>query len=405
MIRRFHTSQIFRAIRPAFKPHDSRKGVRSFDKNFDSREAKDSVKIWDKKGISKHEFFIRKYGNISPEERKRLDEKVERQKYLREQRKRHELGDEYDRPRRERISLNPLCEYVFGTHAVLSALSAGKREAFSTLYIHNMKDQFQKILKLAKKYGVRIIEKKSKGELNTLSSNGVHNGVVLETKPLIFPEITCLNKDFDGETGTYSVTLIDDLTHNKVSTDMDVVRPLDSGAQKFPLGIFVDGVTDPQNLGNIVRSAYYLGADFLVMPESESARLGPVAAKAAAGALDLMTIYKTDSSLKFIDSSKANGWTVITTSSKESASDLEDINPKHRQHVTSKYIDQSELPNLMRASPVLLVLGSEGEGVRANVKLRSDVLVGWKKGRHGDDLVDSMNVGVAAGLMIAKCLE
>ncbi|KAF8004776.1 hypothetical protein HF325_000233 [Metschnikowia pulcherrima] len=360
MIRSFHTSQIFRAIRPAFKPHDSRKGVRSFDKNFDSREAKDSVKIWDKKGISKHEFFIRKYGNISPEERKRLDEKVERQKYLREQRKKA-------RARRRTSS--------------------------------------RKILKLAKKYGVRIIEKKSKGELNTLSSNGVHNGVVLETKPLILPEITCLNTDFDGETGTYSVTLIDDLTHNKVSTDMDVVRPLESGAQKFPLGIFVDGVTDPQNLGNIVRSAYYLGADFLVMPESESARLGPVAAKAAAGALDLMTIYKTDSSLKFIDSSKANGWTVITTSSKESASDLEDINPKHRQHVTSKYIDQSELPNLMRVSPVLLVLGSEGEGVRANVKLRSDVLVGWKKGRHADDLVDSMNVGVAAGLMIAKCLE
>lgn len=404
-MRSFHTGQVFRSIRPAFKPHDSRKGIRSFDKNFDSSETKKTEKIWDKKGISKHEFFIRKYGNISPEERAKLDEKVKRQKYLREQRKIHERGERYESPRRERISLNPLCEYLFGTHAVLSALTSGKRKAFSTLYIHNIKEHTQKILGLAKRFGIRVVEKKSKGELNTLSSNGVHNGVVLETKPLILPEIASLDKEFDGKNGTYGVSLIDDLTHKEIKETIDIKRHPEHGSENFPLGIFVDGITDPQNLGNIIRSAYYLGADFMVIPESESARLGPVAAKAAAGALDLFTIYKSSSSLEFIDSAKTNGWTVVTTSSREREEDLGDMKSKHRQHVSSKYVDETELPRIMKAAPMLMVLGSEGAGVRTNVRLRSDFLVGWKKGRQNDDLVDSMNVGVAAGLLIAKCLE
>ncbi|GEQ71741.1 hypothetical protein JCM33374_g5427 [Metschnikowia sp. JCM 33374] len=404
-MRSFHTSQIVRAIRPAFKPHNSRKGIRSFDKNFDVGDSKKEVKIWEKKGISKHEFFIRKYGNISPEERKRLDDKVKRQKSLREQRKVHEFGDKYDRPRRERISLNPLCEYVYGTHSVISALTAAKREAFSTLYIHNIKEHTQKILGLAKRFGVRVVEKKSKGELNTLSSNGVHNGVVLETKPLLLQEISSLSKDFDGNAGTYEVNVIDDTTHKETKNTIDIVRPIENSTGNFPLGVFVDGITDPQNLGNIVRSAYFLGADFMVIPESESARLGPAAAKAAAGALDLFTIYKSSSSLEFIDSAKANGWTIVTTSSRERGDDLEDMKPKHRQHVSSKYVDSSELPRIMNMAPMLMVLGSEGAGVRTNVRLRSNFLVGWKKGRQADTLVDSVNVGVAAGLLIAKCLQ
>ncbi|OBA22875.1 alpha/beta knot [Metschnikowia bicuspidata var. bicuspidata NRRL YB-4993] len=404
-MRNYHTSSILKAIRPAFKSRDSRGGVRSFDKNFDASGAKKEIKIWDQKGISKHEFFIRKYGNISPEERKRLDEKVEKQRFLREQRKRHERGDSYDRPRRETISLNPLCEYIFGTHSVISALTAGKREAFSTLYIHNIKEHTEKILGLAKKFGVRVVEKKSKGELNTLSSNGVHNGVVLETKPLILPEIASLTNNFDGISGSYEVSLIDDATNGEIKRMNDIVRSAQSSSGNFPLGIYVDGVTDPQNLGNIVRSAYYLGADFMVVPESETARLGPVTAKAAAGALDLFTIYKTNSSLELIDSAKKNGWSIVSTSSREREDDLGDMKSNHRRHVAGKYIDQNELPRIMSAAPMLIVLGSEGAGIRTNIKLRSDFLVGWKKGRLGQSSIDSMNVAVAAGLIIAKILE
>lgn len=401
MQRSFHTSSILQAIKPYSKPHSSRQGVRSFEKNFESSKRKTEQKIWDQKGISKDEFFVRKYGNISPEERKRLDDKVTRQRLLREARKRHEMGDDYFRKPEPRMTLNPLCEYVFGTHPVIAALSAGKRGAYNRLFIYNVKEHTNKILQLAKKYGVKVEEKNTKGEMNMLSSNGVHNGVVLETKPLLIPLITELGKA-DGETGEYSISEIDELHDTLKEHKKTVVRS--SEFLRYPLGIYVDGVTDPHNIGNIIRSAYFLGADLMVVPEHDSARLGPVAAKTSAGALDLMTIYSTEHSLKFVDRARANGWNVICTSTKPNEEELAALK-KHASHLENKFIEAADLPGLMNNAPVLLVFGSEGDGVRTNLKFRSDYLVGLNKGREGDDIVDSLNVGVAAGMLISKCLE
>lgn len=405
-MRRFHTSLIGQAIKPVFKPHDLKKGLKKFNDSFNTgSNCRPEQKIWDKLNISKHEYFIRKYAHISPEKRKALDDKVTRQRSLREQRRKHEMGDDYDLPRKPRPALNPLAEYLFGTHSVLSALTAGKREAFSTLYIQKSKDNVREIVRAARKFGVRVVEKSSKGEMNTLSSNGVHNGVVLETKPLLIPEIHDLDLKFDGTDGLYSVTVYDEETDVPVQKACHVARTTAANANKHPLGVFVDGITDPQNLGSIVRSAYFLGADFLVIPSSESARLGPVAAKASAGALDLLPIYKADRSLHFVESAKRNGWCIVTTSSRQSQDDLAALREKHRVHVSNKYIEASDLAGLLHASPMLMILGSEGSGVRANMKLRSDFLVGLDKRRLGEDLVDSLNVGVAAGLLISKCFE
>lgn len=52
----------------------------------------------------------------------------------------------------------------------------------------------------------------------------------------------------------------------------------------------------------------------------------------------------------------------------------------------------------------MLVIGSEGEGVRTNVKLRSDYLVGIPKYRSDDVIVDSLNVGVATGVILQNCI-
>lgn len=364
-------------------------------------------KIWDQLNISKHEFFIRKYGNISPEERKKLDNKVARQKSLREARKRHELGDDYDKPKRPpKMALNLLSEYVYGTHPVISALTSGKRSTFSKLYIHNPKEQTSKILQLSKKFGLKVVEKNTKGEMNTLSSNGVHNGVVLETRPLTIPLAETFGEHFSGETGEYTVTVVDELTNETSEVFHKVARQTPHNYKKFPFGIFLDGVTDPQNIGNIVRTAYYLGADFMVVPESQSARLGPVAAKAAAGALDMLPIYRLDDPMGLVDSVSGNGWNVVSTSSKLSEDELNETKEKHRGHLQQKYVDFADLPALMSQAPMLMIFGSEGAGVRTNLKFRSDYLVGLNKGREDPDgLVDSLNVGTAAALFISKCFE
>lgn len=401
MLRSFHTSGA-----NAAKALKNANGKKKYGKTFDV-SPEPGQKIWDKLNISKHEFFIRKYGNITPEERKKLDEKVVRQKLLREARKRHELGDDYYRPRQgPKMALNPLSEYLFGTHPVISALTAHKRSAFNRLYIHNPKEQTAKILQLAKKYGVKVVEKDTKGEMNTLSSNGVHNGVVLETRPLSLPLVESFGEHFDKETGRYTVTMVDERTNEAFEEIHTVSRTVAHNDGKFPFGIFLDGITDPQNIGNIVRSAYYLGADFMIVPESESARLGPVAAKAAAGALDLLPIYRLDGPMALVDSVKRNGWNVVSTSSKLGDDDLRSTKEKHRDQLEQKYIEYSDLPGLMNQAPMLMIFGSEGGGVRTNLKFKSDYLVGLNKGNPDPEgLVDSLNVGTAAALLISKCFE
>lgn len=405
-MRRFSTLSALKAGKPSFKPRVTTKQPDNFEKHFyaSGSQQPEKVKIWDQLNISKDEFFVRKYGNITPEQRKKLDAKVARQRYLREERRKHELGDDYDKPK-PRVVLNPLSEYIYGTHPVLSALKGGKRDAFNTLYIFNPKENTEEILDLAKKYGLRIIEKKNKGEMNMLSANGVHNGVVLETKRIQTPAISLLGADFDGDAGTYSVTTFSDSQIERVSITKEIARKIPSGYKRFPLGIYVDGVTDPVNLGSIIRSSYYLGADFIVVPDLDSARLGPVAAKASAGALDLMPIYRAENPLLFLDSSRQNGWSIVTASAELGEQHLEDLKQKHKGQFSAKLTDSLELPNILNLTPTILVFGSEGAGVRTNVKLRSDFLVGLSKGRTEDQLVDSLNVGVAAGLMIAKCLE
>lgn len=405
-MRRFSSLCALKAAKPSFKPRATTKQPDNFEKHFyaSGSQQPEKVKIWDQLNISKDEFFVRKYGNITPEQRKKLDAKVARQRYLREERRKHELGDDYNKPR-PRIVLNQLSEYVYGTHPVLSALRGGKRDAYSTLYIFNPKEKSEEILEEAKKFGVKIVEKKNKGEMNTLSSNGVHNGVVLETKRIQTPEISLLGADFNGETGTYSVVTFEESKIDSVTITKEIARKVPSGYNKFPLGIYVDGVTDPVNLGSIIRSAYYLGADFLVVPDLDSARLGPVAAKASAGALDLMPIYRAENPLLFLDSSRQNGWSIVTASAELGEQHVEDLKEKYKRQLSAKLTESSELPSILNLTPTILVFGSEGTGVRTNVKIRSDFLVGLSKGRADDQLVDSLNVGVAAGLMIAKCLE
>lgn len=401
-------------IKPVFKSHYSNDNAKQFDKNFPKQQKR---KPWEGQE-EKDAFYVRKYGSISERERENLNNKVEKQRRFRKER---QDADKYERryEKEERFNRfggnrdfrqafkNPLSEYVYGTFPVMSALMANKRGLFNKIITHNPKDSMDEIFRLASKYGLKIDRKDNKGELNVLADNGVHNGIVLETKPLELLIISGLG-DCDPDAGTYQISILNDVYNMEVQKTEMVARVKDNGP-KYPLGIYLDGITDPQNIGAIVRSAFYLGADFIVVPEHESARLGPVANKASAGALDLMNIYQTTDSLKFVESVKSSGWNVITTSSKPNEHELNDLKLKHEKvehHLKNKFIDTSDLPSLMSESPILLIMGSEGAGVRTNLKLKSDYLVGLEKGRReGAEIVDSLNVSVACGLLVNKCFE
>ena len=74
-------------------------------------------------------------------------------------------------------------------------------------------------------------------------------------------------------------------------------------------------------------------------------------------------------------------------------------------HLKNKFIELQDLRTILKKTPVMLIIGSEGSGVRTNMKIRSDYLVGIPKIRRNDNIVDSLNAGVATGVILQNCLD
>lgn len=365
----------------------------------------ETLKVWDKQGITKDEFFMRKYGNLSEFEREKLNRKNDSRRKQRdhfkniEQEKIQQEKIEYRRSKNIRNEDDykdghyrkdtSMLEFVYGTHSVKAVLTANKRASYSKLYVYNCKDKG--LIELATKHGIRVKYCDLNQELARLTKNGVHNGVVLETMKLPIKTIESLGECSENK---YEISLFENENdEHATSKRQNVTRKV-----SYPLGLYLDRITDPQNMGNIIRSAFFFGVDFIVVPEENTAKLGSVANKASAGSLDLMNIYQCSQTVPFIETIRENGWSVISTSGKDSTDPLE-------ANLKNKFVELNELLLILTQSPVLLVIGSEGYGIDNNIKVRSDFLVALEKGRDDDDIVDSLNVGVASGILIGECVQ
>ena len=140
-----------------------------------------------------------------------------------------------------------------------------------------------------------------------------------------------------------------------------------------PFLILLDGITDPHNLGAIVRSAECAGAHGVVIPERRAAGLTPAAAKAAAGALNYMPIARVKNLNRVIETlQEKNIWVVGTAMDGENA-------------FTADF-----------SGPIALVIGSEGEGVARLTLEKCDRTVALPmKGR-----IESLNASVAACILM-----
>ena len=145
-----------------------------------------------------------------------------------------------------------------------------------------------------------------------------------------------------------------------------------------PFLILLDGVTDPHNLGAIIRSAECVGAHGVIVPERRSVGLTPAAVKASAGAVEHMKVARVVNLSRTIEELKEkNIWTYALDMDGE---DYERVNFK---------------------GGVALVVGSEGEGVSRLVVERCDQKVSLPMAGH----IDSLNASVAAGIMMYRVLS
>ncbi|MBR2942918.1 MAG: 23S rRNA (guanosine(2251)-2'-O)-methyltransferase RlmB [Clostridia bacterium] len=140
-----------------------------------------------------------------------------------------------------------------------------------------------------------------------------------------------------------------------------------------PFLVILDGVTDPHNLGAIIRSAECVGAHGVIIPERRAVGLTPSAVKASAGAVEHIPVAKEVNLTRTIERLKKEGVWVYGAAMKG-----EDF----------RKVDFS--------GPAALVIGSEGEGISRLVMENCDRLVSLPiKGK-----LDSLNASVAAGVLL-----
>ena len=226
-------------------------------------------------------------------------------------------------------------EQVEGRRAVLELLRAGNRRP-RAVYLSSAASRDETVTEIVERAAgaLRVVAPE---RVEQMARTDVHQGVVAMAPPLR-------------------------------AADLDALL-----AVKNAFLVAVDGVTDPRNLGAILRSAETAGATGIIMPRHRSANVTPVVAKAAAGAIEYLPIALVGGIPAAIDrASRAGCWSVgLDEGGDRSLFDLD-----------------------LADQPIVLVLGSEGKGLARLTRDRCDVLVRIPmQGR-----LASLNVSAAATL-------
>jgi 23S rRNA (guanosine2251-2'-O)-methyltransferase len=174
----------------------------------------------------------------------------------------------------------------------------------------------------------------------------VHQGVVAMVQPMAFAD---LNAVFDAAKASQS-----------------------KGARL----LFLDGITDPHNLGSLLRSAVYFGVAGAVIPKWRAATLTSTVVRSSAGAARLIPVAQVSNLVSAMELAKKEGFWIV-------GADMDGVNSR-----------SADLPR-----PFGLVLGSEGEGLHALVKKKCDVIVAIRRPDAARG-IDSLNVGVAGGILL-----
>ena len=150
---------------------------------------------------------------------------------------------------------------------------------------------------------------------------------------------------------------------------------LDAAAEKgeAPLLVVCDEISDPHNLGAVIRTAECAGAHGVIIPKNRAVGLTATVARTSAGALNYIPVAKVTNLSKTIEELKNNGlWFVCAD------------------------MDGELMYDLNLKGPIGVVIGSEGEGVSRLVKEKCDFIASVPmKGK-----IDSLNASVAAGVLM-----
>lgn len=233
-------------------------------------------------------------------------------------------------------------EVVAGRNSVVEALRAWV--PVTTMYVAgriDSDDRVREAIKTATERGIPVLET-PRGELDRLTDGAVHQGLALQVPPYEY-------------------------AHPR-----DLVDPEMPG---IPLVVALDGITDPRNLGAIVRSVAAFGGHGVVVPTRRSAGMTASAWKTSAGAAARIPVAQAANLTRALEDFRKAGFFVIGL-------DMD---------------GDVELPDLELASePIVVVVGSEGKGLSRLVRETCDQIVSVPM----SSAVESLNAGIATGVTL-----
>ncbi|MEI6030401.1 MAG: 23S rRNA (guanosine(2251)-2'-O)-methyltransferase RlmB [Synechococcaceae cyanobacterium ELA739] len=234
-------------------------------------------------------------------------------------------------------------DLIWGRHSAQATLESGRpiHRIWCTPEMR-FSPKFLQLLRDAKSSGV-LVEEVTWARLGQISGGAVHQGIVLQPA---------------------AAETLD------LATLMDGCR----GLGESPLLLAVDGLTDPQNLGAIVRSAEALGAHGMVLPQRRNAGLTGSVAKVAAGALEHLPVARVVNLNRSLETLKDEGYRVIGLAEEGNVS-LEEVDLE---------------------GPLVIVTGSEGDGLAMLTRRNCDQLV--RIPLRG--ATPSLNASVATALLL-----
>lgn len=237
-------------------------------------------------------------------------------------------------------------ELIAGRNPVVECLRAGAPA--TALYVAlgiDTDDRVTEAAGLAAERGISVLEV-AREELDKLTGGALHQGMGLAVPP-------------------FDYAAPDDL----------LARAQESGQP--PLLVALDGVTDPRNLGAVVRCAAAFGAHGVVLPQRRSAGMSAVAWRTSAGTAATLPIAMTVNLTRQLKEWASSGLMIAGL-------DADGAAP----------IDELDLAT----GPLVVVVGSEGRGLSRLVRETCDVRVSIPM--SGD--VESLNASVASGVLLAE---
>ena len=230
---------------------------------------------------------------------------------------------------------------IEGRNLIIEALKNNRSIEKIMVNKASKEGSIKKILAMAKENKV-IIQEVDRHKLDEMSESHAHQGVIAITSDYRY-------------------------------YDLDEILEIPKERGEDPFFIILDGITDPHNLGSIIRTADAVGAHAVIIPKRRSVQITPIVAKASAGAVEYLPVCKVTNIVNTIKTLKENGLWIA-------AVDM-DGQTFYQQNL---------------GGPLGLVVGSEGEGISRLVKQNCDFTVSMPMSGN----VTSLNASVAGGILL-----